>query len=472
MIRHQSNVYPRRECGRFSLASGGLGASALAPSPPASYATAVPPRILILCRGHLGSHVSSPGIRATAQAYVLATQIPGAQVTLAGPNPDVPTPEGAPFRIVRWTGRNVLGLVRKHDIIISSGLPPQVAVFFPRKKFVVDLFTQYAMEWMEVGRQQFSGRKQHAWVQRTRAILAMQLTMADFVIVNNERQRDSYLGMMVSLGLISPTVYDADPTLRRYIDVAGHGIRPELPEAHRPVLRGAHPGFAEDDKIIVWNGGIIQWYDPATLLEALRLLGRDDIKLLFLGAAYPGLTELGKGIRFQDAKAVAARNGQLGKTVFFEEGWVSHETAKRYVQEADISVCSYFDNLETRYSHRTRFVDLIWAELPFISTHGDVLAEDVARRGWGLVVPQEDAPALAGAVEKLVDDRGFHAQCKANLAAARPEFQWEETMRPLIEFCREPRPVAPKWERIPGLLQRVAVYVGRRAAFQYTAPRE
>ena len=84
MIRHQSNVYPRRECGRFSLASGGLEASALAPSPPASYATAVPPRILILCRGHLGSHVSSPGIRATAQAYVLATQIPGAQVTLAG----------------------------------------------------------------------------------------------------------------------------------------------------------------------------------------------------------------------------------------------------------------------------------------------------------------------------------------------------------------------------------------------------
>ena len=35
------------------------------------------PRILILCRGYLGSHMSAPGIRATAQARVLATHVPG-----------------------------------------------------------------------------------------------------------------------------------------------------------------------------------------------------------------------------------------------------------------------------------------------------------------------------------------------------------------------------------------------------------
>ncbi len=223
---------------------------------------------------------------------------------------------------------------------------------------------------------------------------------------------------------------------------------------------------------IVWNGGIIQWYDPATLLEALRRLGRNDIKLLFLGASYPGLQELGKGIRFQDAKAIAAANGQLDRTVFFEEGWVSHETAKRYVLEADISVCSYFDNLETRYSHRTRFVDLIWAELPFICTHGDVLAEEVERNGWGMVVPEEDPAALASAIEKLIDNREFHAQCKANLAAARAGLQWDVTLSGLIAFCRDERPpVAPKWERFPGLVQRVGAYAARRAVFQWARQR-
>jgi glycosyltransferase involved in cell wall biosynthesis len=412
--------------------------------------------------------MSSPGIRATAMANVLAKHVPRARVTLAGPNEGISSPANAPYETVSWNARKLLGLVNRHDIIISSGFPPHVAAFFPKKKFVVDLFTQYAMEWMEVGRQEFTGNKQHAWVQRTRAIIAMQLTLADLVLCCNERQRDSYIGMMISLGLISPRVYDTDPSLRRYIDVAAHGIRPEPPIPGPRVLRGVHPGFREDDKIIVWNGGIIQWYDPATLLEALRRLGRDDIKLLFLGANYPGLEGLGTGVRFQDARAIAAANGQLDRTVFFEEGWVSHESARQYVLEADISVCSYFDNLETRYSHRTRFVDLIWAELPFICTHGDILAEEVTENGWGLVVPQEDPAALASAIEKLLDDPEFHAQCKANLAAARPSLQWDVTLKPLIDFSKDDRPpVAPKWERMPGLFQRLAIYTGRRAVFQF-----
>jgi len=121
--------------------------------------------------------MSSPGIRATAMAQVLAKHVPGARVTLAGPNDPAPPPDGS-YHAVRWHTRNVLQLVAQHDIIVSSGLPPHVALFFPWKKFVVDLFTQYAMEWMEVGRQQYSGRIQHAWVQRTRTILGMQLTMA------------------------------------------------------------------------------------------------------------------------------------------------------------------------------------------------------------------------------------------------------------------------------------------------------
>ncbi|MCE7927852.1 MAG: glycosyltransferase [Chloroflexi bacterium CFX7] len=417
--------------------------------------------------------MSSPGIRASAMAAVLAKHVPGARVTLAGPNDAAGAlPRDLPYRYVHWTIGNALGLVREHDIIISSGMPPHVAAFFPFKRFVVDLFTQYAMEWMEVGMQQFQGLKRRAWVERTRTILAMQLTLADFVLCCNERQRDSYIGMMTSLGLISPAAYDNDPTLRRYIDVAPHGLRPEPPTPDRPILRGVRPGFEETDRIIIWNGGIIQWYDPATLLEALRILNRDDVKLLFLGAAYPGIRDLGLGIRFQDAKAIAEKNGQLGRTVFFEEGWVSHESAKRYVLEADISVCTYFDNLETRYSHRTRFVDLIWAELPFICTHGDVLAEEVKRKGWGLVAPEGDARAVADAIAKLLDDREFHAQCKRNLAASKPDLQWEVTLKGLIDFCKDDRPpVAPKWERFPGLVQRVATYGARRTIFQLAKPR-
>ncbi|MEX2080194.1 MAG: hypothetical protein WEC33_01140, partial [Dehalococcoidia bacterium] len=392
------------------------------------------------------------GIRATAMATVLAEGVPGARVTLAGPNPDATFPPGAPFDYVSFRPRNVLQLIARHDIIVTGGMPPHAALLWPTKRFVVDLFTQFAMEWMEVGIQAFEpGSVRNAWVHRTRAILAMQLTMADFILCCNERQRDSYLGMLMTLGLVSPRAYEADPALRRLIDAAPHGIRSGLPTPGPRVLRGVHPGFKETDKIILWNGGIVQWYDPATLLEALRILDRDDVKLLFLGAAYPGLESLGRGIRFQDARAIAARNGQLDRTVFFYEGWVPHETASQYVLEADISACTYFDNLETRYSHRTRFVDLIWGELPFVCTHGDILAEDAERKSWGVVVPQADPQAVAAAIARLLDDPDFYARCKANLAAEREALQWAVTMKPLVDFCNNPSPlVSPKWERVPG----------------------
>jgi hypothetical protein len=170
---------------------------------------------------------------------------------------------------------------------------------------------------------------------------------------------------------------------------------------------------------------------------------------------------------------MAEKNGQLDRTIFFEEGWVSHEVAKEYVLEADLSVCSYFDNLETRYSHRTRFVDLIWAQLPFICTHGDVLAEEVARNEWGIVVPEEDPESLKDAIARLLDDHEFHASCKANLAAASESLQWDVTLQPLIEFCRDTRPpVAAKWERMPGLAQRLFSYVIRRGIFQWIDRRD
>ncbi|MBK7725274.1 MAG: hypothetical protein IPI33_08535 [Dehalococcoidia bacterium] len=94
-------------------------------------------RILIICRGYLGSHMSAPGIRATAQASVLARHVPGAKVTLAGTNLDFEQPEDGAYTVTRWNARNILQLVAAHDIIISSMLPPHVAGFFPFKRFVV-----------------------------------------------------------------------------------------------------------------------------------------------------------------------------------------------------------------------------------------------------------------------------------------------------------------------------------------------
>jgi glycosyltransferase involved in cell wall biosynthesis len=109
----------------------------------------------------------------------------------------------------------------------------------------------------------------------------------------------------------------------------------------------------------------------------------------------------------------------------------------------------------------------------------DVLARNVPGAHVTLAGPNvvtavpKDPKALAAAIAKLLDDANFRAKCRANLAAARASLQWDVTLRPLIDFCGDDcSPVAPKWERLPELVQRVFTYLARRAIFQYSPPRD
>ena len=437
-------------------------------------------RILIISRGASGTYMSSPGIRAYAMARVLANALPDAEVTLAVPNlfdrPEIPG-----VRVVTYGMVSTLSLISQHDIIISSGFSPHFIPFFPKKKFVADLFSQYFMEWMELtkGEAKARGVNRTLWMNENRTYLPMQLTFADFVLCANERQRDTYIGMLSALGLIDPIAYDRDNTLRGLIDVAPHGVRPDEPRHDRQVFKNVYPGVREGDTVILWNGGTVHWYDPEPFLRALHLLSqeRDDIKALFLGAAYPGIAALGTGARFTSALQLAKDLGLYERSVFFEFGWVPHEEVKNYLLESNIGLCTYFDNSETRYSHRTRFLDLFWAELPIICTHGDVLAEMVQERSLGIVVPPGDVAAIAEAIRRLVDDRAFIQQCQENLRTLKPSLAWELTLEPLVRFCRgETSYAVPKGERFLSLLSRIADYMlarlGREAhAFALTDDR-
>jgi glycosyltransferase involved in cell wall biosynthesis len=420
-------------------------------------------RILIMSRGAVGTYMSSPGIRAYYMSQVLAKALPEAQVTLAVPNA-TDQPEDIPgVEVVTYRNLTALGLISRHDIIITSGFSPHFAFLFPKKKFVADLFSQYFMEWMELTKGEARGVKRAIWMNKNRAYLTMQLTLADFILCANERQRDTYIGMLSALGLIDPTSYDRDDTLRRWIDVAPHGVRPEEPAHDRQVLRGVYAGIREGDTVMLWNGGVVSWYDPEPFLRALHLLSRerDDIKALFLGTFYPGLsTSLGYGSRFKSAFQLARELGLYNRSVFFEFGWVPHSEVSNYLLESDIGICTYFDNLETRYSHRTRFVDLFWAELPMICTRGDVLAEMVQERNLGIAVPEGDTAAIAEAIRRLADDKAFYQQCRENLRALKPSLSWEVALEPLVRFCREGTSfAAPKSDRFLPVLSRAGEYM-------------
>ena len=432
-------------------------------------------RILIISRGTVGTYMSSPGIRAYYMAQVLARHVPDAEVTLAVPNVN-DQPEAMPgVRVVHYTVASTTRLVAGHDIVITSGLMPHFVLSFAGKRFVADLFSLYPIEWLEQTKYEARGRKRAALVRKNRAYIGMQLTMADFILCSNERQRDAYIGMLSALGLIDPAVYDRDDSLRRYIDVAPNGVRPDALHHERRVLKGVLPGVRETDKVVLWNGGTVSWYDPEPFLRALHLLSqeRDDVKGHFLATLYPGIeASLGYSERFTSAVQLAKDLGLYDRGVSFGLEWVAHEDVKNYLLESDVGICTYFDNLETHFSHRSRFLDLIWAELPIICTEGGVLADLVRTRGLGVVVPEGDAPAVAEAIRRLVDDRTFYEACREHLRAVKPCLAWEVTLEPLVRFCREGASYAPsKRERLLPLLTWVGEYALARGLDAVTPKR-
>jgi glycosyltransferase involved in cell wall biosynthesis len=420
-------------------------------------------RILVHARGTVGKAMGSTGVRCYHTARVLAEQLPEARVTLSAPNqPDIPSPHPR-LRMVRYRNQwaSLLQMLR-HDIIISRNFPPQMAALFFNKRLVLDFYSAFPIEWLEISKRIPHPGRRRVWSDSNRHYVDLQLSLADYLFCANERQRDLWVGALSALGLIPPSTYDADITLRRLIDVIPYGVQPGQPQHSRQVLKGVVPGIRETDKVLIWNGSIMEWFDAQTVIRAMAEVShaRDDVKLFFLGTEHPDFVTSILWSPPRDTVELAMRLGLFQRSVFFNVGWVPYADIGNFLAEADIGVCAGFDNLEARYAFRTRLVDLFWAELPIVSTSGDVLADRIARDPLGLVVPPGDPHAFADAILQLVSDQELYQRCRANMPAIKEELSWERVLAPLVEFCRSGQSIAaPKRQRFGPLLRHTARYL-------------
>ena len=267
-----------------------------------------------------------------------------------------------------------------------------------------------------------------------------QLERADFLVCASERQRDLFIGQLCALGRANALTYDDDPTLRRLIDIAPFGLPDEEPEHRRNVLRGVVPGIGPGDDVLVWAGGIYNWFDPLTLIRAVGGLvtKRPSVRLYFMGLRHPNpdVPPMQMAI---DAQALAEELGLAGRHVFFNEGWVEYSDRQNYLLEANVGVTMHFESVETRFAFRTRALDYLWAGLPVVSTKGDAFAELIESEGLGLTVPPEDPQALEEALLRLLGDWDLAEKCRARVDEVRESFRWSRALEPLAAFCRSPR---------------------------------
>lgn len=391
-------------------------------------------RVLIITGDPIGAKMAGPAIRAWHMAEALAEEHDVRLVSLEchetlavnfvldtvkpGDNKAMSAHEG-------WA-----------DIIIFQGLAMALfpAIRKTQKILVVDIYDPMHLEQLEQGRPQGEA----AWTQATAdatTVLNEQLTRGDYFLCASERQRHFYLGQLAALGRINPANYADDPDLTGLISVVPFGLEPEPPAHESKVLKGVHPGIGEDDKLLLWSGGLYNWFDPLTLIRAVTKVSEThpEVKLYFLGTKHPhpGVPEM-KIVT--DSRALAVELGVSDTNVFFNGSWVDYKDRGNYLAEADLGVSTHHSHIETTFSFRTRILDYLWASLPMVVTEGDHFAELVEERGVGRTVPAGDVDALAAAIEDLLFSEGELAKAQQAIAEVRSEYEWGSVFAPLLEF--------------------------------------
>jgi glycosyltransferase involved in cell wall biosynthesis len=309
----------------------------------------------------------------------------------------------------------------------------------------VDLYDPYHLENLEPDGQSLA--EQAATVDHLSQVVVEDLRRGDFFLCASERQRDFWLGSLAAVGRVNPYTYAEDPALRHLIDLVPFGISPIPPMASAHGLRGVVPGIGEGDQILLWGGGVYNWFDPMSLLAAVRRLvpSFPRLRLVFLGMGHPN-PEIPTMRVATELRSAADAWGLTDRQVFFLEGWVPYDRRADYLLDADIGVSTSPDHVETRFAFRTRVLDYLWTGLPTLLTAGDALAEVIGDAGAGVVVAPGDIDAMAVGIRQLLEG----PPTAATIRAVADRYRWDRAAEPLVAWCRAPRVAGDRVARVPG----------------------
>jgi glycosyltransferase involved in cell wall biosynthesis len=309
--------------------------------------------------------------------------------------------------------------------VAQGQLANDVVLELPQLPVAIDLYDPWLVENLSyaatLGLDPY--RNDHAtWV--------LQMSRGDFFLCSSEEQRTYYLGFLTALGRVNPERLERDPDLETLIAPVPFGVPDELPP-HRPVLP---PREAGERRLLF--GGLYDWYDPWTLLDALDRLDIPGWTLLLIrNPNAEGTPQRLLG----EVEAHCRGLGWWGSRVKTLD-WVPAERRYDLLRDVDLLVAPHRPSLETRLSLRTRFLDALAAGCPVITSDGGTMSRLLREHRAGWVVPPGDADALAVAVrEALTAEAATLEACRQGARELLRDFTWDRALEPLLRFCRDPR---------------------------------
>lgn len=395
-------------------------------------------RILIISHDKIGTSMAGPGIRYHYMAEVLSkdfdvtvgffdpTYLPNAEFKHSYATKHVDKGEfhdsfaDHNIIIALWLSEDMLNFCDKHELFvvfdIYAPVPVENLVLFTLGSQKITAQTDFIYEQSLIDYERF-------------------LEKGDLFLFSNRRQLDYWIGYTFGSKLILVSSYLKRDVFERFIYAPmGIDTKPTLTHT-KPVIREVIKGISNKDKVIIWTGGIWNWYDAKTLMKAMARLSKDrpDIKLVFLGTKHPN-PDVPTMREATEAFSLARELKLLGKTVFMHEGWVPYPERINYLLEADAAVNTNKATIESEFSHRTRVLDHILTGLPTISTSGDYISDEIIKpQRLGVVVKPNDVDELYQAILDVVDEKN-NRSIKARINTVKPEYDWEQTLAPLRDL--------------------------------------
>lgn len=412
--------------------------------------------VLVVTGDTLSDRMAGPAIRAFEMAAAISKV---AKVKLASTvRADITHPD---FEILEVAEAGLRAAEDWADVIVFQGhlLAAHPWLKESEKAIVVDIYDPMHLEQLEQSRGLGLAERLHGSADIVN-VLNEQIMRADFLMCASEKQRDFWLGQLAAVGRVNPLTYGDDPSLRRLLSVVPFGVADERPVQRKHGIKGVVPGIAPTDKVVLWGGGIYNWFDPLTLIRAIHQLyaKHPDVRLFFMGNQHPN-PHVPQMQMVVEAHELAQALGLVDRAVFFNDGWVPYQERADYLLDADVGVSTHFDHLETAFSFRTRILDYLWTALPIVSTEGDTFARLIEEEHLGFTVPPENVDALANALETLLYDDAARQRAVACVEAVAERMRWASVLVPLTDFCSRPR-------RAPDLKEKTLVPLPRPGSAQ------
>ncbi len=202
--------------------------------------------------------------------------------------------------------------------------------------------------------------------------------------------------------------YDVEPTKVQRVFNAYHGPQPDTVASDRTAIR-RELGLDPDKHYILTICRLMVWKGVSGILEAIAKQP-DNVHLLIAG----------DGDMEEPWKQLAKDLGIAQRVTFL--GNVPHAKIPLYIRAADVFV---LNSLYEGLSHTLLEVQALGT--PIIASRVCGNPEVVVDGESGLLVDPRDSGELAGAVRKLLDDKGLRDRFSAAGLAQRDRFLREET---------------------------------------------